>query len=307
MSRLVFHWIDVFAAERFGGNPLAVFPDARGLDAAQMQRIAFELHLSETTFVLPSERPDCDVRVRIFTPHAELAMAGHPTVGTAFVLDEVARSDAASLARAARRSPDRFVFEEGVGPIAVDRVRGLDGSTLWRMSQPLPRFAPGPSAAAVAAALGLDEDDLAPDLPIQSVASGLPFLCVPLRSLDALARAGTSAERWHAIEREHPGALPYPFVRTGRNGARARMFAPTQGIAEDPATGSAAGPLGAYWLVNGLLDPGSDGCIPLTVVQGVEMGRPSTIHVEVDGRGRDVAAVRVAGACVPVLRGEIEA
>lgn len=291
MSRFDFHWVDVFTSDRFGGNPLAVFPDARDLEPALMQRIAFELHLSETTFVVPTERPDCDVRVRIFTPHGEIPMAGHPTVGTAFVLDR----------------GDRVVFEEGVGPVPVERVRTAGGATLWRMTQPRPRFV-GTSAdpREIAPALGLGVEDLDPALPIESVATGLPFLCIALRSLEALARARTSLERWAPIEREHGGAQPYLFVRTGPSAARARMFAPGHGIAEDAATGSAAGPLGAYWLAHELLDPERDGAAALTITQGVEMGRPSTIHVEIEGRGRDVTGLRVAGACVAVASGEFE-
>jgi trans-2,3-dihydro-3-hydroxyanthranilate isomerase len=290
MSRFACHWVDVFTTERFGGNPLAVFPEAQGLDPALMQRIAFELHLSETTFVLPTERADCDVRVRIFTPHAEIPMAGHPTVGTAFVLDRC----------------DRVVFEEGVGPVPVERVKADDGTTLWRMTQPRPRFADGADPADVAAALGLARGDLDEALPIESVATGLPFLCIGLRSLDALARARTSVERWSPIEAQTNGAQPYLFVRTGPNALRARMFAPGHGIAEDPATGSAAGPLGAYALAHDLAERDAGGTVRLTIAQGVEMGRPSAIHVEVEGRGREVTSIRVAGASVAVASGWFE-
>ena len=301
MPRFAYRWVDVFTTERFGGNPLAVFPDARGLDPDQMQRIAFELHLSESTFVVPTERRDCDVRVRIFTPHAEIPMAGHPTVGTAFVLGELARSGSGDPSWG-----DRVVFEEGVGPVPVERVRGDDGTTRWRMTQPRPRFGGSARPAAVAGALGLDVADLDASRPIESVATGLPFLCVPLRSLDALARARTSIERWSPVEAAHDGAQPYLFVRTGLGAARARMFAPGHGIAEDPATGSAAGPLGAYWLAHDLLVPDPSGVAQLTITQGVEMGRPSTLFVAVEGRGREATAVRVAGSCVAVASGEIE-
>jgi trans-2,3-dihydro-3-hydroxyanthranilate isomerase len=279
---LTYRLVDVFTRERFGGNPLAVFPDARGIEPSRMQQIAFELKLSETTFVVPSERPDCDVRVRIFTPRAEIPMAGHPTVGTAFVLDR----------------GERIVFEEGVGPVPVERVRAPDGSTLWRMTQPQPRFGPpARDAGAVAAALGLGPGDLASELPLECVATGMPFLIVPLRAPVALARARCRVDLWEPIERELGGAMPYLFVRTGEGAARARMFAPTQGIAEDPATGSAAGPLGAYALAHGLVAPGGDGVARLLCTQGVELGRPSELHVEIEGRGREITAVRVAGAC----------
>lgn len=292
MARFEYRLVDVFTRERFGGNPLAVFPDGRGIEPALMQRIAFELNLSETTFVLPTERADCDVRVRIFTPRAELPLAGHPTVGTAFVLDERERSERSDRARR-----ERFVFELGVGPVPVDRVRAADGATLWRMTQPPARFGPRcEDRADLAAALGIDVADLDPALPCESVATGPPFLIVPLRSLDALARARLRIDAWDPIERSAGGAQPYLFVRTGANTARCRMFGPGHGIAEDPATGGAAGPLGAYWLTHGLAQPGA----ALVFTQGVEMGRTSELFVEPD------TSVRVAGACVPTGGGWFE-
>jgi len=298
MARFEYRLVDVFTRKRFGGNPLAVFPDARGIDPALMQRIAFELNLSETTFVLPSERADCDVRVRIFTPRAELPMAGHPTVGTAFVLDERERSERGDRARRERSERrDRIVFELGVGPVPVERMYAADGAKLWRMTQPPARFGPRcEDRAGLAAALGLDLADLDPALPCESVATGPPFLIVPLRSLDALARARLRIHAWEPIERSVDGAQPYLFVRTGANSARCRMFAPAHGIAEDPATGGAAGPLGAYWLARGLAQPGA----ALVFTQGVEMGRPSEILVEAGD------SIRVAGASVAIGGGWFE-
>jgi trans-2,3-dihydro-3-hydroxyanthranilate isomerase len=275
VARFEYRLVDVFTRERFGGNPLAVFPDGRDIDPALMQRIAFELNLSETTFVLPTERPDCDVRVRIFTPRAELPLAGHPTVGTAFVLDR----------------GDRIVFELGVGPVPVERLRAADGATLWQMTQPPARFGPRcDDRAALAVALGVGVADLDPMLPCESVATGPPFLIVPLLSLEALASARLRLDAWEPIERAALGAQPYLFIQTSANTARCRMFGPGHGITEDPATGGAAGPLGAYWLAHGLAKPNA----PLVFTQGVEMGRPSEILVEAG------TSVRVAGACVPI-------
>ena len=290
MARFEYRLVDVFTRERFGGNPLAVFLDGRGIDPALMQRIAFELNLSEATFVLPTSHPDCDVRVRIFTPRAELPMAGHPTVGTAFVLDEHERSECGDWVRRERSERNRIVFELGVGPVPVERLHAAGGATLWRMTQPPARFGPRcDDRAALAVALGLDAADLDPMLPCESVATGPAFLIVPLLSLEALARARLRIDAWERIERAVQGAQPYLFVRTGESTARCRMFGPGHGIAEDPATGGAAGPLGAYWLAHGLTRPNA----PLVFTQGVEMGRPSEILVEVD------TSVRVAGACVP--------
>ncbi len=301
MARLEYRLVDVFTPLSIGaadetwrpcGNPLAVFASAGGLDPGLMQRIAFELNLSETTFVLPTTRPDCDVCVRIFTPRAELPMAGHPTVGTAFVLAERERSERG----------DRLVFEEGVGPVPVERVRAPNGASLWQMTQPPARFGTRcDDRGALAVALGLDVADLDPALPCESVATGPPFLMVALRSLDALARARLRGDAWEPIERAVDGAQPYLFVPTGAASARCRMFGPGHGIAEDPATGGAAGPLGAYWAAHGLATPDRDGIARLLFTQGVEYGRPSELFVEVEG-----AAIRVAGACRSVGGGWFE-
>jgi len=287
--------VDVFTTRRFGGNPLAVFPDASGIDPSWLQPIARELNLSETTFVLPPREPGCDVRVRIFTPRAELPMAGHPTLGTAFVL--------AGL----RDGASRFVFELGVGPVPVERAPAGDGTPLWWMTQPRPRFGAAPSdPGRAAAALGLALRDLDPALPVQVVDAGVPFAMVALADLDALARARVRGDAWAELASELDGAEPYAFVATGAGRARARMWASLLGWAEDPATGSAAGPLGAYLAARGRLPAEGAAAGTLRVEQGVEMGRASEIHVEVERSGDQVAGIRVGGACVPVAEGRLE-
>ncbi len=287
--RYAYRLVDVFTRERFGGNPLAVFPDAQGLSPEAMQRFAFELHLSESTFVLPARRGDCDVRLRIFTPSREIPMAGHPTVGTAYALEQDGVIH------------DRVCFELEVGPTPVDRIAGPDGGPIWRMEQPRPRFGPrAPDAGPVAAALGLDVADLAGDLPLEAVATGLPFLMIPLCSLDALARARIRADAWTALGTPLGTLMPYLFVRMEAGAVRTRMFAPGDGIAEDPATGSAAGPLGAFLVEHGALAPDAANAARLTVTQGVEMGRPSQLFVEIEGQPGDLRAVRVGGAAVTV-------
>jgi len=295
-QRLAYRLVDVFTRERFGGNPLAVFPEADGVDPALMQRIARELNLSEATFVLAPTRPDCDFRVRIFTPRAEVPMAGHPTLGTAFV-----------LAEGAARGRARVVFEEGVGPVPVEQLETADGR-LWRMTQPAPRFGPRlADPARAAAALGLAEADLDPELPIEVVATGAPFLLVPVRDVDALGRARIMAgPAWEAVATEAGVGEVHVFARMGAGAARARTFAPAFGIAEDPATGSAVGPLGGYLLAHGALAPGEGSPARLEVIQGIEMGRPSLLFVEVEGSREAVGAVHVAGACVAVGGGWIE-
>jgi trans-2,3-dihydro-3-hydroxyanthranilate isomerase len=294
-QRFAYQLVDVFTRERFSGNPLAVFSDARGLDEARMQRFAFELNLSESTFVLPPTRPGCDVRVRIFTPRRELPMAGHPVVGTAFVLEHEGRAG------------ERVRFELGVGPTPVERVAGPDGGPIWRMQQPRPRFgARVDDRKAAAAALRLAADDVADALPIESVATGVPFVMLELASLDALARARLDPTAWSALGPAATDSAPYLFVRMAPGAVRARMFAPGEGIAEDPATGSAAGPLGGFLVAHGALRADADGVARLEVTQGVEMGRPSRIFVEIEGEPADVRAVRVGGAAVAVGGGWLE-
>ena len=292
MPRHEYRLVDVFTSERFGGNPLAVFPRADGIDPADMQRIACELNLSETTFVLPTEHPECDYRVRIFAPQAEMPMAGHPTVGTAWVLGH----------------GNRVTFLEGVGPIVVDRVGGRDGAAMWRMSQPLPTWgAQLERSDETAALLGLRGADLDAELPVQVVSSGAPFLFMPLRDLDALGRARVNAERCAHVPalRDTYGV----FCFTTRSGdpsvtVRSRMFAPSVGVAEDPATGGASGPLGCYLLRYRVVSAGAPA--RMLSLQGVEMGRPSRIHIEIEGAVDSITAVRVAGECVAVGGGYID-
>ncbi|HTF35379.1 MAG TPA: PhzF family phenazine biosynthesis protein [Myxococcota bacterium] len=289
MPRYDYRLVEVFTAERFGGNPLAVFPRAEELYPELMQRFAAELNLSEATFVMPSTRRDCDYRVRIFTPRSEIPMAGHPTIGTAFVLGH----------------GDRVVFEEGVGPVLVERATSPSGAPIWRMTQPRPRFGPRlEDRPAVAAALGLDARELEAKLPIFAVATGLPFLMVPLRDLEALARARLELERWKSLGEQARDLLPFPFVQVAPTRFRCRMFAPQAGIAEDPATGSAAGPLGAYLVAQGVIPAGAPA--RLECEQGIEMGRPSRLYVEVDGTPSDIPAVRVGGECISMGGGYFE-
>ncbi|HVP30137.1 MAG TPA: PhzF family phenazine biosynthesis protein [Myxococcota bacterium] len=284
MPRLSYVLVDVFTRRRFGGNPLAVFPEAQGYDETLLQPIARELNLSETTFVQRPTRSDCDFRVRIFTPRAEMPMAGHPTVGTAFVLG----------------AGERMVFQEGIGPIPVEKGRTPEGAPMWTMTQPPPRFGGRfDDRTAVAASVGLRPGDLSTALPLEVVATGPPFLMVPVKDLDALKRARQRPELWEPLVSAEPAVLPYLFVQTGASSVRARMFAASHGIVEDPATGAAAGPLAAYLVDHGVIPP-TAGLAPLRVEQGLEMGRPSVIHCEVEGGPGAIRGVRVGGECVSV-------
>ena len=300
--RYRFFTADVFTDRVFGGNPLAVLPEAEGLDTRRMQLVAREFNLSETAFVLPPGDPAHTRRVRIFTPAAELPFAGHPTVGTAFVL-------AAIGAVPLTGEETRVVFEEGVGPVPVT-VRAAGGRPAFAQLSvaKLPEFGPEPPApAAVADALSLDVADLADGgAGVQAVSCGVPILFVPVPDRGALRRARVNRAAWERVLA--PSWAPQVFVFTPdaeRPGSdlRARVFAPMLGVEEDPATGAAAAALGGYL---GVRADGGDGTLRWVVEQGFEMGRPSILEVEADRRGGAVTAVRVGGASVMVGEGGIE-
>ncbi|HEX8286290.1 MAG TPA: PhzF family phenazine biosynthesis protein [Pyrinomonadaceae bacterium] len=300
MRRLHYHRVDVFTDRAFGGNPLAVFANGRGLDAETMQAIAKEFNLSETTFVLPPDDPRHDWRVRIFTPGSELPMAGHPTVGTSFVLarEHMIRRDERAT---------NIVLEEGVGPVPV-RVEFENGEPSYaEMSQPLPTFGPELSdRRAVAAMLSLEESDLDAELPVEVVSCGVPFLYVPLRTLDAARRARPRADLIEAVAGD--GVPPEVFVFTREvehegSTVHSRMFAPGLGITEDPATGAASGPLGCYLVARGVV---SGEAADIVSEQGIEMGRPSFVNIRIEQAAGRVSAVRVGGRCHFMGEGFIE-
>jgi len=300
MRRLHYHLVDVFTDRAFGGNPLAVCTNGRGLSAETMQAVAKEFNLSETTFVLPPDDPRHDWRVRIFTPGSELPMAGHPTIGTTFVLarEHLIRRGGAET---------NIVLEEGVGPIPV-RVEFKDGEPSFaEMSQPLPKFGPEvKDRRAVAEMLSLDVKDVDDNLPTEVVSCGVPFLYVPLRTLDAARRARPRADLMERAA-ESVGVPPQAFVFTREvehegSAVHSRMFAPNFGITEDPATGGASGPLGCYLVRHRLARAGA----AIVSEQGIEMGRPSFIHITIEQTGDDISAVRVGGRCHFVGEGFIE-
>ena len=288
---------DVFTSQPLLGNQLAVFPDARGLSTAGMQAIAHEINFSETTFIFPPERSDTDVRMRIFTPAVEMPMAGHPTVGSTFALAHV------GVIEPARQ---RFVFGLNVGPTPVDLVWENGRLQFAWMTQAPPSFgAPVADRDAVARAIGLGESDLAAGLPIQEVTCGVPYLLVPLRDQEAVDRAAAPPVDLElpGVPRAHPAMLVFAHdIRLKPDSTYSRMFAPGLGVVEDPATGSAAGPLGCY-LVQHRLVPGDT---PQRIVntQGVKMGRASRIHMAITGAPDAITDVRVGGEAVLVARGE---
>jgi trans-2,3-dihydro-3-hydroxyanthranilate isomerase len=292
---------DVFTDQPFGGNPLAVLPDARGIDDGAMQKIAREFNLSETVFVLPPETPAHVRKLRIFTPATEVPFAGHPTVGTALVLAQIGELPL-------QGATTRIVFGEGAGPVPVT-ITVQDGrATFAQLSAPqAPDLGEEQPPALIASALSLTPSDLVVDQGLPRVAScGLPFLLVRLASRDALARARLDRSVW---ARQLAGtAAEHLFLFTDATGDDAhdlfaRMFAPGGGVEEDPATGSAAAALGG-WL--GITSDLADGTIRCVIAQGLEIGRPSRLEVEVEKRAGEVSAVRVGGSAVLVSEGTIE-
>ncbi len=292
---------DVFTGEPLTGNQLAVFLDGRSLDAPRMQALAREMAFSESTFILPAESPDTDVRMRIFTPGTELPMAGHPTVGSTFALAE---------AGVITPRTERFVFGLGIGPTPV--ALEWDGDRLrfaW-MTQRTPSFGTIVSdIETVAAALGVRRDDIAAELPIQEVSCGVPFLFVPLMSREAVDRAVSEAGPLRRMG-ERVGVNSPVFLFTTAAGSPegtvySRMFAPhfDSGIPEDPATGGASGPLGCYLVHYGLVS--GDAAQHIVSLQGFAMGRPSRIHIRISG-GRDrITKVEVGGEAVLVAKGTL--
>lgn len=293
--RYAFVTVDVFTDRRFGGNPLAVFPDVRGLSDAEMQALASELNLSETTFVLPPEDPAHSARVRIFNRTAEMPFAGHPNVGTGFVL-------------ASERGGERTLwFEEIAGLVEVRVDRDDAGAvTGTRIAAPQPLFVgTALPVQTVAACASLDPSDVIVRAHSPCWASvGNPYVIAEVTS-EALTRAAPDLAAFRAARAQHPAAdhrfslyLYAHDASESHSRIRTRMFAPLSGTIEDPATGSAATPLGAL-----LLSLGSGEEASYEIVQGVEMSRRSVLHVTAH-RAPDGIRATVGGGCVPVLRGE---
>lgn len=291
---------DVFTKQRFGGNQLAVFPDARGIEPAQMQQIAREFNFSETTFVLPPSDPKHTRRVRIFTPCGELPFAGHPTVGTAFVLATVGAIDLDG-------AETRIVLEEGVGPVPVT-IRADNGVAGFAQltAAVLPEFTPAPEARDLARALGLEAGDvLEGKFGPEGASCGVPFLFVPVRNRATLARARVRLDDFEKLLAAYGTQKVFVFCDEPElkgSHYRARMFAPGIGVPEDPATGSAVAAFAGYLTKR---DDRRDGTLRWVIEQGFEMGRPSILEAEADVRGGAIVAVRVGGHSVLVTRGEL--
>lgn len=290
---LPFSTYDVFTETAFAGNPLAIVEAADGLSTAQMQTIAREFNLSETIFVQTPDDPAHTAKVRIFFPTAEIPFAGHPTIGCAI-----------HLATDAYPSGDfetEITLEEVAGLVPVIVARRGDRITAEFTAPKLPVPHPGQAdPALLARALDLPEAAIGSHIP--GIWQGGPaFLYVPLRDLEALARARPIEPYWSEMMDAAHVDSAYLYTAEGP-GYRARMFSPTAGIGEDPATGSASAILAGQLLANGVLTEGTN-TIPLA--QGVEMGRPSSIGLSVDVAENAVTAIRIAGSAVPISSGQI--
>jgi trans-2,3-dihydro-3-hydroxyanthranilate isomerase len=285
MRRFAFVTVDVFTERRFGGNQLAVFPDAQGMSDAEMQSLATEFNLSETTFVLPPADPNNTARVRIFNRKAEMPFAGHPNVGTGWVL---------------RGRGPRLRFEEIAGLVEIEIERDI---VTIAAPQAL-TLGPEMPADLVARCVGLAASDVLTGAHRPVLASvGNSFVLVEVRG-EALAKAvpdpARFREAWPAFPHLGPNRLPiYLYARDGETKVRTRMFSPLSGTTEDAATGSAATPLAAL-----LLSLIKDTERRYEIIQGVEMGRPSRLLCAA-WRAQDGIRAKVGGSCVPVLEGEV--
>jgi trans-2,3-dihydro-3-hydroxyanthranilate isomerase len=269
---------DVFTDTPLAGNPVAVFTDARALEGEEMQRLARELNLSETVFVLPAEA-DGHARIRIFTPGIELPFAGHPTLGTAFVL-------------AAPMQLLEIRLETGMGTVPVALERGRDRIVFGRMQQPLPSWEPYAEKAALLSALGVERSEL----PVELYDNGARHAYVALASEDEVA----SLRPDFSTLSDLPAVLGTNCFAGEGLRWKTRMFAPAGGVAEDPATGSAAGPLAVHLARHGRIPFGEE----VEISQGAEVGRPSTLYARADGSAERLERVEVGGSAVVVARGE---
>lgn len=289
--KLPFHIVDVFAERRYAGNPLAVVLDADALDAATMQAIAAEANYSETTFVMAAPEADGGWRTRLFTPAREIAFAGHPILGTAWVL------------RQRLGAVDSLRLNLPVGPVPVRFEAEGDTEVAWFAAPPV-TAGPACDPARMAAALGLGPEDIDARWPVQQFGAGTSAMVVPLASLDALRRARLDLAAYAPLAAEGRPPLTYLFCRETRApGAdlAARFFFEAHGVREDPATGNGAAFLGAWLLAHGALGAGP---LSLRIEQGHEVQRPSLVRLRARLAG-GVAQVEVGGSVVATVRGEL--
>lgn len=298
--QLNFITIDVFTDQQFGGNPLAVVLNGHGLTTEQMQSIAAEFNLAETTFVLPPKGPHHAAEVRIFTPRAELPFAGHPNIGTAFVLATLGNSYGSIIS-------DPLVFEEKAGLVKLDLIRNGTSIIGARLAapQPLARSEDiGLDVVATACSIGVDDIETTNHRPC-IVSSGVPFVVAELKSRSSLtaARPQSGIFSKHLKADRATGILLYTHDKEDDVDIQARMFAPLYGIPEDPATGSANVALvGLLASLRGERDLK----LQLRIAQGVDMGRPSLLEAAAEKRNGQITGMWIGGRCVAMMRGSLE-
>ena len=294
---------DVFTNRRFEGNQLAIFPDAGDLSTEQMQTLAREMNFSESTFILPAEMPGTDIRMRIFTPGSELPMAGHPTIGSTFAL---------AHERTIEAGLERWVFGLNIGPTPVE-LTWNDGriSFAWMDQRPPEYREPIALRSEIIRAAGVDPQAVdATGLPIEEVSCGVSFIFVPVQTRAAVDAAEPDLAVMRRLKSAFPGGHNAIFIFTTEPvepdvTAYSRMFAPGLGVAEDPATGGASGPLGSYLVKHGLVR--KDRMQDMVSLQGVAMGRPSRIHMRItQNADQQVTRVQVGGQAVRIGEGTIE-
>ena len=296
--KIKFYTCDVFTDKPFGGNQLAVFPDAKNIPEERLQAIAKEFNFSETTFVYPPNNSAHTKRIRIFTPCGELPFAGHPTVGTAITLGIIGDIKLTG-------TKTKIIFEEGVGPVPVT-IQSVNGKPTFAQltAAKLPEFSEHvPTTHTLAAMLTLTREEIMDEqFPIQFVSVGFPFLFVAVKNRETLKRIRVNTQIMEELQ------LKEVFIFT--NDAeqsdfhfRTRMFAPLLGISEDPATGSAAAAFAGYLAAK---DPLQNGTLKWNIEQGFEMGRPSLLFIEADKKDGATTAVRVGGNTVMMTEGILE-
>lgn len=296
MKRIKYYIVDVFTSERFGGNQLAVIPDATDLEEQHLQKIAREFNFSETTFVFPPENKENDVKVRIFTPGKEIPTAGHPTIGTAYVL--------LNHEKIITINQNLLIMEQKVGNIEVFFKNENGNCNGITMKQPHPVFGDVlKNKEIVADILGINKSDISDDLPIQDVSCGNNFLFIPLKNQKIMQNISVNLMLLNQYKDKLPSSELYVFTfdtTYEESTTHGRMFAPLFGIPEDPVTGSASGPLGCY-----LVKHGKSNGKELVFEQGFEMGRPGMVYVNIETTNDKITGVHVGGHAIIFGKGEL--
>lgn len=293
MKKRTFYIVDVFAEKKYAGNQLAVFRDAKGLSDREMQRFANEMHYSETTFILSEEKRNGGYDVRIFTPEQEIPFAGHPTLGTAYVIQQ----------EILKEQVEKVGLNLKVGQIPVTfNYREKDIDILW-MKQKNPTFGQAFDSSPISQVLSLDKEAIDHRFPIQEVSTGLPFNIVPLKTLDAVKQAKIDRDKYFELikDTESKAILVFcPETYNKENNLNVRVFADYYGVPEDPATGSANGCLAGYLVKHRYFDKDR---IDIRVEQGYEIGRPSLLFLKAEEK-KDTIDVLVGGKVIMIAKGE---